>query len=213
MLAGILVTVGIGVMDYKGLKAIPSMPKVEVAIMIVVMLLSVFWDLVYAVGIGLVLASLLFMKKMGDVTAKDSTVDSLKGLEKDTGLKNWIDEINFPENLKEEVFVKHLNGPVFFGATSELQQLAKQIPGTASHVILRMDKVPYMDQSGVYTLEEIILSLEQRNIRTFVTGLQTQPEYLMKRIDIIPDLIPSEHLFENFDQCVEYIKDKVADVY
>ncbi|TYP76276.1 SulP family inorganic anion transporter [Aquimarina intermedia] len=213
VLAGILITVGIGVMDYKGLKAIPSMPKVEVAIMLVVMLLSVFWDLVYAVGIGLVLASLLFMKKMGDVTAKDSTVDSLKGLEKETGVKNWIDEINFPENLKEEVFVKHLNGPVFFGATSELQQLAQQIPPTATHVILRMDKVPYMDQSGVYTLEEIILSLEQRNIRTFVTGLQNQPGYLMKRIDIIPDLIPEKHLFENFDDCVAYIKNNVADIY
>ncbi|MFL1894364.1 SulP family inorganic anion transporter [Aquimarina sp. 2-A2] len=213
VLAGILITVGIGVMDYKGLKAIPSMPKVEVAIMLVVMLLSVFWDLVYAVGIGLVLASLLFMKKMGDLTAKDSSVDSLKGLEKDTGVKNWIDEINFPENLKEEVYVKHLNGPVFFGATTELQQLAQQIPATATHVILRMDKVPYMDQSGVYTLEEIILSLEQRNIRTFVTGLQNQPGYLMKRIDIIPDLIPEKHLFENFDDCVAYIKNNVADIY
>ena len=213
VLAGILITVGIGVMDYKGLKAIPSMPKVEVVIMLVVMLLSVFWDLVYAVGIGLVLASLLFMKKMGDLTAKDSSVDSLKGLEKDTGVKNWIDEINFPENLKEEVYVKHLNGPVFFGATTELQQLAQQIPATATHVILRMDKVPYMDQSGVYTLEEIILSLEQRNISTFVTGLQNQPEYLMKRIDIIPDLIPEKHLFENFDDCVAYIKNNVADIY
>ncbi|WP_378185976.1 SulP family inorganic anion transporter [Aquimarina sp. W85] len=213
VLAGILVTVGIGVMDYKGLKAIPSMPKVEVIIMILVMLLSVFWDLVYAVGIGLVLASLLFMKKMGDVTAKESTVNSLKVLENDSSLKRWVDENNFPENLKEEVFVKHLNGPVFFGATSELQQLAKQIPETATHVILRMDKVPYIDQSGVYTLEEIILSLEQRTIRTFITGLQNQPGYLMKRIDIIPDLIPEEHLFKNFDDCVAYIKDKVADIY
>ena len=75
VLAGILVTVGIGVMDYKGLKAIPNLPRdikvvgvklsSEVIIMIVVLLLSTFWNLVYAVGIGLVIASLMFMKKIG----------------------------------------------------------------------------------------------------------------------------------------------------
>ena len=65
VLAGILITVGIGVMDYKGLKAIRTIPISEVAIMLLVMLLSVFWDLVSAVGIGMVLASLIFMKKMG----------------------------------------------------------------------------------------------------------------------------------------------------
>ena len=82
VLAGILITVGIGVMDYKGLKAIPSLPKdiklgpiklsSEVLIMIVVLILSTFWNLVYAVGIGLVIASLMFMKKIGDLTAERS---------------------------------------------------------------------------------------------------------------------------------------------
>ena len=74
VLAGILITVGIGVMDYKGLKAIPYMPKPEVVIMIVVLVLSSVWNLVYAVGIGLVIASLMFMKKMGDLTAERSDV-------------------------------------------------------------------------------------------------------------------------------------------
>ena len=92
VLAGILVTVGIGVMDYKGLKAIPSLPKdlslgpikfsSEVVIMLVVLVLSSIWNLVYAVGVGLVIASLMFMKKMGDLTAERSDV---KTLEKEVG--------------------------------------------------------------------------------------------------------------------------------
>jgi SulP family sulfate permease len=65
VLAGILVTVGIGVIDYKGLKALNKIPKTEILIMLVVLLLSVFWNLVYAVGIGLILAALFFMKKTG----------------------------------------------------------------------------------------------------------------------------------------------------
>ena len=58
VLAGILVTVGIGVMDFKGLKAIPKIPQSEIVIMSTVLILSVFWNLVYAVGIGLIMASL-----------------------------------------------------------------------------------------------------------------------------------------------------------
>ena len=75
-------------MDYKGLKAIPSLPRdikfgpikfsSEVLIMLVVLLLSTFWDLIYAVGIGLVIASLMFMKKIGDLTAERSDVKPLK---------------------------------------------------------------------------------------------------------------------------------------
>ena len=77
VLAGILITVGIGVMDYKGLKAIPYMPRAEVIIMLIVLVLSSVWNLVYAVGIGLVIASLMFMKKIGDLTAERSDVKSL----------------------------------------------------------------------------------------------------------------------------------------
>ncbi len=209
VLAGILITVGIGVMDYKGLKAIPNMPKVEVIIMVVVLILSVFWDLVYAVGIGMILASLMFMKKMGDVTASGSKIQSLDGLENSAREKLWKDEINFQNELKEEIFIKHLEGPVFFGATSELQRLANQIPERAKHVILRMDKVPYMDQSGVYALEEIILGLEQKGIQTYIVGIQRQPLYLAKSINIVPDLIPESNVFNDFYTCITYLKELV----
>ncbi len=206
VLAGILVTVGIGVMDYKGLKAIPSMPRTEVIIMITVLLLSVFWDLVFAVGLGLIIASLVFMKKMGDITSNQSKVASI------SEEKAWQDEKELSPKLKEEVFVKHLNGPLFFGFTSEFQQLAKQVPDTASHVVIRMDNVPYMDQSGLYAFEEIILNLAQKNIHVLLVGLKEQPRYLMSNIDIIPDLISEDHIFENFHECNEWINDHVIDV-
>jgi len=155
VLAGILITVGIGVMDYKGLRAIPSLPKdiklgpiklsSEVMIMLVVLILSSFWDLVYAVGIGLVIASLMFMRKIGDLTAKRSDVKSLSE-------EAWADESDFPKNLKEEVFVKHIKGPLFFGSTSDFQALAQQIPETASTVVMRLDRMQYMDQTHLMSV-------------------------------------------------------------
>jgi SulP family sulfate permease len=207
VLAGILITVGIGVMDYKGLKAIPYMPKPEVIIMLIVLILSSFWNLVYAVGIGLVIASLMFMKKIGDLTAEQSEVKSLDEE------KAWSDEKGFPKNLKEEVFIKHIKGPLFFGSTSEFQQLSRQLPDTASTIIIRMDRIPYMDQSGLYAMEDVIVDQVQNGRQVLLVGIQKQPKYMMERIDIIPDLIPKSHIFKNIHICLDWIKDNVPDIY
>jgi SulP family sulfate permease len=213
VLAGILITVGIGVMDYKGLRAIPSLPRdmklgpirlsAEVLVMMTVLVLSTFWNLVYAVGIGLVFASLMFMKKIGDLTAERSDVKTLKE-------EAWEDEINFPADLKEKVFIKHIKGPLFFGTTSDFQQLTLQIPKTASTVIIRLGRMAYMDQSGLYAMEDMLQDLDKDNIEVLFTGLMTQPRYMMERIDIIPDLIPNEHIFDSFNECLIWVKANVS---
>lgn len=217
VLAGILITVGIGVMDYKGLKAIPSLPRdmkigplkisSEVLIMLVVLVLSSLWNLVYAVGIGLVIASLMFMKKIGDLTAQRSDVKALKHE------KAWDDEAVFPEHLKEDVFIKHIKGPLFFGSTSDFQQLAKQIPKTASTVVVRLGRMQYMDQSGLYAMEDVLVDLKKDGINVLFVGLLNQPRYMMERIDIIPDLIPKEHIFPTFKACLNWIKNSTKDTH
>jgi SulP family sulfate permease len=172
--------------------------------MITVLLLSTFWNLVNAVGVGLIIACLIFMKKIGDVTAKQSDVKPLKKE------KNWKDEANFPEKLKNEVFIKHIKGPSFFGSTSNFQQLAKQIPESASTVIIRMGRMPYIDQSGLYVIEDILVDLKKEGKNVLFVGLLDQPKYMMERIDIIPDLIPREHMFSNFDSCLDWVKSNVV---
>ena len=207
VLAGILITVGIGVMDYKGLKAIPYMPKPEVAIMLIVLVLSSVWNLVYAVGIGLVIASLMFMKKIGDLTTERSDVKSLNEE------KAWSDELDFPTTLKEEVFIKHIKGPLFFGSTSDFQQLSLQIPETASTVIIRMGRMPYMDQSGLYAMEDILVDLAQKDIKVLLVDVLEQPLYMLERIDVVPDLVPTEQIFKNFSECLVWVKNNVKDEY
>lgn len=206
VLAGILITVGIGVMDYKGLKVVPYMPKPEVAIMIIVLVLSSVWNLVYAVGIGLVIASLMFMKKIGDLTAAQSKVTMLSEEEK------WTDEMGFPEYLQDEVFIKHINGPLFFGSTSDFQQLAQQIPTTASTIIIRTDKMSYIDQSGLYAMEDVLVDLVRKGKQIVLVGITEQPKYMLEKIDIIPDLVPHNQIFENFETCLKWIVDNVENI-
>jgi len=194
VLAGILITVGFGVMDYKGLRAIPYMPRAEVAIMLIVLILSSIWNLVYAVGIGLIIASLMFMKKIGDLTAEKSSIISLE----ETA---WEDEINIPE----KVFIKHIDGPLFFGSTSDFQQLAKQIPDEADIIIIRLEKMPYIDQSGLYAMEDVLIDLVSSNKKVLLVGLVEQPSYMLERIDIIPDLISKDQVFSNLEECLLWI--------
>lgn len=204
VLSGILITVGVAVMDYKGIRAIPNMPRTEVIIMIVVMLLSAFWNLVYAVGIGLVIASLMFMKKIGDLAAESSLVKPLKD-------SRWSDELSFPDQLKEKVFINHIDGPLFFGSTSNFQQLSKQIPESARVVIIRMGKMPYIDQSGLYALEDVLIDLSNQGKTIHLVGLQKQPRYMLERVGVIPDLIPFERTCQGFSDCILSLKESVGE--
>lgn len=202
VLAGILVTVGIGVMDYKGLNALSKIPRTEVVIMAVVLVLSVFWNLVYAVGIGLVMASLFFMKKMGDLSTDDSRVTTV------AKEKMWDDEKKLSPSFKENAFIKHLSGPLFFGFATEFVNISNQIPKSASILIIRMSKVPYIDQSGLFALEDVLMDLIQKDIEVVFVGIQKQPKYLMKTIGIIGKLIPEEQVFTDFSSCKKYVIDE-----
>ena len=226
VLAGILITVGIGVMDYKGLNVLSKIPRTEIIIMVVVLLLSVFWNLVYAVGIGLLLACLFFMKKMGDVTKENSKVRLIvneKGFDEiDSNKDGFISREEYENSLKsdglikelsktskENIYIKQLDGPLFFGFTSEFVNIANQIPKNASVLIIDMDKVPYIDQSGLFALEDVLLNLNKKNIKVLMVGIQSQPKYLMKTIGILGELIPEERVFDNISESKVFINKEI----
>lgn len=200
VLAGILITVGIGILDYKGFKHINKVPKADAAIMIIVLLVTVFLDLLVAVGVGMVLAAFMFMKTMSDIAEEKTTVTDLVDLRKEEG---WSDEL-IPDNIEKNVVVKHLDGPLFFGFASGFTDRVAKVKDI-KFVIIRMEKVPFIDQTGLYALEDAILSLEQRGIEVLLTGLQTAPKVRMERINLIPGLVGKEHIFKTFNDCIEWL--------
>jgi len=206
VLAGVLITVGIGILDYKGLRAINKMPKGDVFVMFLVMFLTVFWDLVIAVGVGLIISALIFMKKMGEISADRSQLQSPDQLEE----LPWDDEAGLSAELLKKVYVKRLEGPVFFGYTNELKNLYNQIPGDSEYVIIRMDRVPYIDQSGLYVLEDIFADLKRQNKEVLLIGLQAQPKYMISRIEIIPNLIPKEQIFKTFNESLRWLNENIG---
>lgn len=205
VLAGLLIPIGFKIVDFKGLKHLAKVPKADALVLVLVLLITTFGSLIYAVGIGIALACLLFMKKSGDISEKGLEVGSVADID---GSKPWQDEKEFYEKYKDKVIIKHLYGPLFFGFTSYFKDQIKALPSGIKAVILRMDRVPYIDQSGLYTLEDVIFDLRKQNIEVIFIGLKEQPTDMLKVVDIIPDLIPEEDLFENIEDGFDYLRDK-----
>ncbi|MEZ7931891.1 MAG: sodium-independent anion transporter [Flavobacteriales bacterium] len=119
------------------------------------------------------------------------------------------DKVNFPQELKEEVYIKHINGPLFFGSTSNIQELAKSIPETSSLVVIRAKRMNYIDQSGLYALEDILVDLAKKNIKIALVNIPNQPLLMMERIGIITDLVPISMIFDDFKECTNWIQKNV----
>ena len=205
VLAGILITVGWGIIDFKGFKDIRRIPKADAFVMIVVFLMTVFVDLLTAVGIGMVIACVLFMKRAGDLVEQSYSVEELHAFDKESP---WEDEDGIPEDIKHKIYIERLNGPIFFGSITGFNEVMHKVPKDVKIVIIRMRRVNFMDQSGVYAMETAIKDLQAQGIKVLMTIIQPQPKYMLEQHHIIPALIPEENTFETFEECTEYLKNE-----
>ena len=163
---------------------------------------TVFGNLVHAVAAGIVLASLLFMKQCGDLAEAGTVVTKL---ERETP---WEDERGLQTD--ESVYIKHLDGPLFFGFSAQFRAIAEALPEEISTLIIRMEHVPYIDQSGLYTLEDAILNLTGKGKTVVLTGLQSQCEDMLRKIKVIPELVPEERVFKSFTECEEWLNKRAS---
>jgi SulP family sulfate permease len=206
VLAGILITVGIGIVDYKGMRHLRTVPKADAAVMLIVLSLTVFVDLLVAVGAGMVLSALLFMKTISDVIEHRTESAPLKEFSRELP---WADEGDLVERRGDKVYIKHLDGPLFFGFANRFQELMTRLP-ELEVVILRFDKVPYMDQSGLYALEDAVMDLRENDIRVAFTDIHGQPRELAERIRMIPDLVAPEYCFGTFPEAAAWLERYLA---
>lgn len=208
VLAGLLIPIGFKIIDFKGFKHLLVVPRADAIILLIVLGITTFGSLIQAVGIGITLASFLFMKKASDLGEKGMEVGPVSDFD---GSKPWQDELEFYEKYKDKVIIKHLYGPLFFGFTSYFKDEIRRLSGGIKALIIRMDRVPYIDQSGLYALEGAILDLEAQGIEVILVNVQEQPLDLIKSIDIVPDLIPEDDVFENVEASFSYLKRKLSE--
>lgn len=164
VLAGILMTVGISIIDKKSLLAMRSAQKGDIAVMLIVIGLTVFVDLIVAVCFGVALASTLFAKRLAD--ARKSSVGRL------VTLKSWQHLTNLlPEELHEHIYIYDFSGPLFFGEVKNFLYATPSLEN-AECIILRFNDVPFIDQTGAYALEDTIVNWKDLSIRVMYVGIE-----------------------------------------
>lgn len=207
VLAGILITVGWGIIDFKGFKDLPKIPRADAVVLIVVFLVTVFVDLLTAVGIGMVIACVLFMKRASDLVEGGYSSQEMTNFDKESP---WDDEHGMPDTVAHKIYIQRLNGPIFFGTINKFKEVMQTVPADAKIVIIRMRLVSFMDQSGLYAMEEAIKDIQARGAQVLMTIIQPQPMYMLKNMKLIPEVVPEDHTFKTFEECTEYLKKQLS---
>jgi SulP family sulfate permease len=145
------------------------------------------------------MASFWFMKQMSDVTE-----ESAKG-SVHVKTVELPDEKDLNDEVKKHIYIQHFDGPIFFGFTFGFGEIMRKMP-EVDKVIFRMENVPYIDQSGLYAIEDAMMELHKKGIKIYISAINTQPKDMMKKIQLIPNLILEDNIYQNFDELKSDLK-------
>lgn len=192
VLSGILIKVGFDILDYKFLNIIGKVSKQDLLIMLTVFLLTIFVDLIMAVGAGITFASILAIYRISKNTRMQTSDAS--NISFDIGVENGKTEV-----LK-------IDGSLFFGTASVLDRKIDKIKSSTRFMILDCLKVSFMDISAIFMIEEIINRLEQKNIKV-VLLLRHSDKRKVLNIDT-NSVFKNTKIFNDIDSAVNCIQKK-----
>ena len=196
VLAGILIKIGYDIIDTKFLKVIKIAPKDDLYVLITVFLLTVFYNLIVAVGAGIVLAALLYAKRVADkakLVHKPVYDEDIIMLEK-----------SVEKDYKHKIRVVHIDGAFFFGSATQLISHFDELLGTR-YLILVYDSEDMLDISAVFALEDIILRLKSQHIKILLVIKNNDVKEQLKNYDIIYQ-IGEKHVFLSEVSAIDYAK-------
>jgi SulP family sulfate permease len=196
-LAGILIVVAYHMSEWRQFVFIVKGNRMDIIILLTTFFLTVLFDLVIAIEIGIVLASLLFMKKMSEsVHIQNITSDDVNG-------EHLFDHENL--EIPQNVILYEINGPLFFGAARQFQETITQTSIQPKAVVIRMRYVPLIDATGFQSLKEIIKTFKSKDIAVIISGAN---EELLKDFEQynLYEFIDKECIAKNINIAIEKAK-------
>jgi len=172
-------------------------PKSDSSVMLLTFALTVIIDLTVAVYVGVLLAAILFMRRMSEVTAINSC--ELSEMAKAAGKD--IKDLVIPDGVR----VYEIDGPFFFGVADRFQDVLSFLEQQPKIFILRMRKVPTIDSTGVNALETFVRKCKARGIHVLLSGVRDRTRFVFERMGT-ENLIGTENICENIDRALERSK-------
>ncbi len=167
-LAGVLVVVSYGMCGWRSFLELMKNPKSDVTVLLITFFLTIIFDLTIAIEVGLIIACLLFMKRMSettDIKAITEEIDLNQDAEFSTGN---LDHLIIPQGVE----VYEINGPYFFGAGNKFEEIMASFGDRPKVRIIRMRKVPFVDSTGIHNLTNLCEMSKKEGIQIVLSGVR-----------------------------------------
>ena len=164
-LAGVLVIVSYGMCGWRSFLALMKNPKSDVSVLLITFFLTIIFDITVAIEVGLIIACLLFMKRVSEMTDVKVIMDEIN--EESDIIKGNLEHITIPKGVE----VYEINGPYFFGAGNRFEEIMAAFGDRPKVRVIRMRKVPFIDSTGIHNLTNLCEMSRKENIQVVLSGV------------------------------------------
>ncbi len=200
-LAGVLVVVSYNMCGIPSFLGILRNPKSDVTVLLVTFFLTIIFDLTIAIEVGIVIACLLFMRRMAETS--DVKLVSDIDVEAESDLQSNQDEhLVVPEGIQ----VYEINGPYFFGAGNKAEELMSSLRDLPKVRIIRMRRVPFIDSTGIHNLTNICIMSKKQNVDVVLSGVNPKVHAVLEKAHFY-DIIGEDHICSHIDLALEKAKE------
>ena len=199
-LAGILVVVSYNMSEWRSFKAILKNPKSDITVLLVTFFLTVIFDLTVAIEVGILIACLLFMRRMSEVTKVSVETEEID-LNADSDLPYNNEHLIIPDRVE----VYEINGPYFFGIANRFEEVMNEQGKHPAVRIIRMRKVPFIDSTGVHNLTNLCKKCLKKDVKIVLSGVNPKVMEVLTKAGF-DDLIGKDNICSHITIALERAK-------
>lgn len=205
-LAGVLVIVSYNMSGWRVFKGLLKNPKSDVTVLLITFFLTVIFDLTVAIEVGLVIACILFMKRVMETTQISVITDEIDP-NKESDLEVHEEHLIVPEGVE----VYEINGPYFFGIATKFEEIMARLGDRPKIRIIRMRKVPFIDSTGIHNLTTLCKMSQKENIHIILSGVNDQVHAVLEKSGFY-ELLGKENICSNINEALEVAAKEVKEL-
>lgn len=205
-LAGVLVIVSYNMSGWRVFKGLLKNPKSDVVVLLITFFLTVIFDLTVAIEVGLVIACVLFMKRVMETTKISVITDEIDP-NNESDLEVHEEHLVIPQGVE----VYEINGPYFFGIATKFEEIMSRLGDRPKIRIIRMRKVPFIDSTGIHNLTTLCEMSQKENIHIILSGVNEKVYQVLEKSGFY-ELLGKENICSNINEALEVATKEIAEI-
>ena len=205
-LAGVLVIVSYNMSGWRVFKGLLKNPKSDVVVLLITFFLTVIFDLTVAIEVGLVIACVLFMKRVMETTKISVITDEIDP-NNESDLEVHEEHLVIPQGVE----VYEINGPYFFGIATKFEEIMSRLGDRPKIRIIRMRKVPFIDSTGIHNLTTLCEMSQKENIHIILSGVNEKVHEVLEKSGFY-ELLGKENICGNINEALEVATREITEI-